>query len=47
MPSTLGLIPAVTTPDAIRTALAAGEPAHVRAGSTVHFGDRSFYLGQA
>ena len=38
---------AVTTPDAIRTALAAGEPTHVRPGSTVHFGDRSFYLGQA
>ncbi|MHA7223692.1 RDD family protein [Arthrobacter sp. RHLT1-20] len=38
---------AVSTPDGIRTALAAGEPTHVRAGSTVHFGDRSFYLGQA
>ncbi|WP_160666947.1 RDD family protein [Pseudarthrobacter sp. ATCC 49987] len=38
---------AVTTPDGIRTALAAGEPTHVRPGSTVHFGDRSFYLGQA
>lgn len=38
---------AVTTPDAIRTPLAAGEPTHVRPGSTVHFGDRSFYLGQA
>ena len=37
----------VTTPDGSRTALAAGEPAHVRPGSTVHFGDRSFYLGQA
>ena len=37
----------VTTPDGIRTALAAGEPTHVRPGSTVHFGDRSFYLGQA
>ena len=38
---------AVTTPDGIRTALAAGEPTHIRPGSTVHFGDRSFYLGQA
>ncbi|HSN37534.1 MAG TPA: FHA domain-containing protein, partial [Arthrobacter sp.] len=38
---------AVTTPDGIRTALTAGEPTHVRPGSTVHFGDRSFYLGQA
>ena len=38
---------AVTTPDGIRTALAAGESTHVRPGSTVHFGDRSFYLGQA
>ncbi|MDQ0757085.1 putative RDD family membrane protein YckC [Arthrobacter sp. B3I4] len=38
---------AVTTPDGIRTALAPGEPTHVRPGSTVHFGDRSFYLGQA
>ena len=38
---------AVTTPDGIRTALAAGQPTHVRPGSTVHFGDRSFYLGQA
>jgi hypothetical protein len=38
---------AVTTPDGIRTALVAGEPTLVRPGSTVHFGDRSFYLGQA
>lgn len=38
---------AVTTPDGIRAPLAAGEPTHVRPGSTVHFGDRSFYLGQA
>lgn len=38
---------AVTTPDGIRTALQAGEPAYVRPGSTVHFGDRTFHLGQA
>ncbi|HET8878345.1 MAG TPA: RDD family protein [Arthrobacter sp.] len=38
---------AVTTPDGIRTALAPGTATHVRPGSTVHFGDRSFYLGQA
>jgi hypothetical protein len=38
---------AVTTPDGIRTALAPGEPTLVRPGSTVHFGDRTFYLGQA
>ena len=38
---------AVTTPDGIRTALAAGEATHVRQGSTVNFGDRSFYVGQA
>ena len=38
---------AVSTPDGIRTALAAGKATHVRPGSTVHFGDRSFYLGQA
>lgn len=38
---------AVTTPDGIRTALRAGEPAYVRPGSTVHFGDRTFHLGQA
>jgi hypothetical protein len=37
----------VTSADGIRPALAAGEPAHVRPGSTVHCGDRSFYLGQA
>lgn len=37
----------VTTPDGLRTALTAGESTHVRPGSTVHFGDRSFYLGQA
>ena len=38
---------AVTTPDGIRTDLQAGEPAYVRPGSTVHFGDRTFHLGQA
>ena len=38
---------AVTTPDGVRTALQAGEPAFVRPGSTVHFGDRTFHLGQA
>lgn len=38
---------AVTTPDGIRTALQAGQPAYVRPGSTVHFGDRTFHLGQA
>jgi uncharacterized RDD family membrane protein YckC len=38
---------AVTTPDGIRTPLQAGQPAYVRPGSTVHFGDRTFHLGQA
>ena len=38
---------AVTTPDGVRTALQPGEPAFVRPGSTVHFGDRTFHLGQA
>ncbi len=38
---------AVTTPDGIQTALQAGQPAYVRPGSTVHFGDRTFHLGQA
>ncbi len=38
---------AVTTPDGLRTALAAGAATLVSPGSTVHFGDRSFYLGQA
>ncbi|MET4096024.1 RDD family protein [Arthrobacter sp. UYCu712] len=38
---------AVTTADGLRTALAPGEPTLVSPGSTVHFGDRSFYLGQA
>lgn len=37
----------VTSADGIRTAFGAGEPTHVRPRSTVHFGDRSFYLGQA
>lgn len=36
----------VTSADGIRTALGAGEPARVRPRSTVHFGDRSLYLGQ-
>jgi len=38
---------AVTTPDGIQTRLHAGEAVLVRPGSTVHFGDRSFHLGQA
>jgi uncharacterized RDD family membrane protein YckC len=38
---------AVTTPDGVRTPLQAGQPAYVRPGSTVHFGDRTFHLGQA
>ena len=38
---------AVTTPDGLRTALQPGVPAFVSPGSTVHFGDRSFHLGQA
>jgi len=38
---------AVTTPDGRRTPLQAGVPAFVSPGSTVHFGDRSFHLGQA
>ncbi|MDI2036171.1 RDD family protein [Paenarthrobacter nitroguajacolicus] len=38
---------AVTTPDGLQTRLAAGEALFVRPGSTVHFGDRSFHLGQA
>jgi predicted component of type VI protein secretion system len=38
---------AVTTPDGIRTPLQAGQPAYVSPGSTVHFGDRTFHLGQA
>lgn len=38
---------AVTTPDGLQTRLHAGEAVFVRPGSTVHFGDRSFHLGQA
>ncbi|WP_426987070.1 RDD family protein [Pseudarthrobacter sp. Y6] len=38
---------AVTTPDGRRTPLQPAVPAFVSPGSTVHFGDRSFHLGQA
>ncbi|WP_090819527.1 RDD family protein [Arthrobacter sp. yr096] len=38
---------AVTTPDGLQTRLHPGEAVLVRPGSTVHFGDRSFHLGQA
>lgn len=38
---------AVSTPDGRRTPLQPGVPAFVSPGSTVHFGDRSFHLGQA
>jgi len=38
---------AVTTPDGHRTALVPGVPSFVTPGSSVHFGDRTFYLGQA
>ncbi|MEQ4565022.1 RDD family protein [Paenarthrobacter sp. CAP02] len=38
---------AVTTPDGIQTRLHPGDAILVRPGSTVHFGDRSFHLGQA
>lgn len=38
---------AVTTPDGLQTRLQPGEAIFVRPGSTVHFGDRSFHLGQA
>ncbi|KUM40424.1 RDD family protein [Arthrobacter sp. EpRS71] len=38
---------AVTTPDGLQTRLNPGEARFVRPGSTVHFGDRSFHLGQA
>ncbi|NHW49335.1 FHA domain-containing protein [Paenarthrobacter sp. MSM-2-10-13] len=38
---------AVTTPDGLQTRLNPGEASFVRPGSTVHFGDRSFHLGQA
>lgn len=38
---------AVTTPDGLRTTLVPGVPTFVTPGSSVHFGDRTFYLGQA
>jgi uncharacterized RDD family membrane protein YckC len=38
---------AMTTPDGHRTPLQPGVPAFVTPGSSVHFGDRTFYLGQA
>lgn len=38
---------AVTTPDGLQTRLQPGVAVFVRPGSTVHFGDRSFHLGQA
>lgn len=38
---------AITTPDGRRTPLQPGVPAFVSPGTTVHFGDRSFHLGQA
>jgi uncharacterized RDD family membrane protein YckC len=38
---------AVTTPDGLSTPLQPGVPAFVSPGSTVHFGDRYFHLGQA
>jgi uncharacterized RDD family membrane protein YckC len=38
---------AVTTPDGIRTALQPGVPSFVSPGTTVHFGDRTFDVGQA
>lgn len=38
---------AVTTPDGRRTPLQPGVPAFISPGTTVHFGDRSFHLGQA
>ncbi|MGF6832572.1 putative RDD family membrane protein YckC [Paenarthrobacter sp. TE4293] len=38
---------AVTTPDGLQTRLQPGQAVLVRPGSTVHFGDRSFHLGQA
>ncbi|MEV7660270.1 RDD family protein [Paenarthrobacter sp. NPDC089316] len=38
---------AVTASDGIQTRLQPGEAVFVRPGSTVHFGDRSFHLGQA
>jgi uncharacterized RDD family membrane protein YckC len=38
---------AVTTPNGARMPLAPGVPTFVTPGSSVHFGDRTFYLGQA
>lgn len=38
---------AITTPDGVRTALAADSPALAVNGSTVHFGDRHFLVGRA
>ncbi|HSU47956.1 MAG TPA: RDD family protein [Arthrobacter sp.] len=38
---------AITTPDGLRTPLVPGVPTFVTPGSSVHFGDRTFYLGQA
>lgn len=38
---------AVTTPDGVRTALVPGVPSFVSPGTTVHFGDRTFNVGQA
>ncbi|TLM85238.1 RDD family protein [Pseudarthrobacter sp. NamE5] len=38
---------AVSTPDGVRTRLAPGVPTFVTPGSSIHFGDRTFYLGQA
>ncbi|MEE2521703.1 RDD family protein [Pseudarthrobacter sp. J75] len=38
---------AVSTPDGARTPLQAGVPVFVTPGSTVHFGDRHFVVGQA
>jgi hypothetical protein len=38
---------AVTTPDGVRTALQPGVPSFVSPGTTVHFGDRTFTVGQA
>ncbi|MFJ5697793.1 RDD family protein [Arthrobacter sp. NPDC093139] len=38
---------AITTPDGLRTALVPGVPSFVSPGTTVHFGDRTFNVGQA
>lgn len=38
---------AIGTPDGVRIPLQPGVPSFVSPGSTVHFGDRSFLLGQA